>query len=114
MIRFAWQQFRIQAAIALAALVAVAAIVLVTGPQLARLYRLHETVSLLNKYGTFEDTCSLARPRSRRRPSTPGSTRRAILSRRSRMRSLTKFGLWEDFDGSQDEQVGVTPDSIFS
>lgn len=59
MIRFAWRQFRLQAAIALAALVVVAAIVFVTGPQLVHLYRLHETVSLLNKYGTFEDIATL-------------------------------------------------------
>lgn len=59
MIRFAWQQFRLQAAVALAALAAVAAIVLVTGPQLAHLYKLHETGALLNKYGSYQDIATL-------------------------------------------------------
>ena len=59
MIRFAWHQFRLQAAIALAALAAVAAVVLVTRPQLVDLYTLHETNALLNRYGTFEGIATL-------------------------------------------------------
>jgi hypothetical protein len=59
MIRFAWQQFRLQAAIALAALAVVAAIVLVTGPQLVHLYKLHQMGALLNRYGSYQDIATL-------------------------------------------------------
>jgi len=59
MIRFAWQQFRLQAAIALAALAVVAAIVLVTGPQLVHLYKLHQMGALLNRYGSYQDVATL-------------------------------------------------------
>ena len=59
MIRFAWQQFRLQAAIALAALAVVAAIVFVTGPQLVHLYKLHQMSALLNRYGSYQDIATL-------------------------------------------------------
>jgi hypothetical protein len=54
MIRFTWRQFRLQAVIAFATLVVVAAIVLITGPHLVHLSKLHETDALLNDYGSLE------------------------------------------------------------
>lgn len=59
MIRFAWQQFRLQAAIAGAILAVVAVIVVAIHPQLVHLFRLHETAALMNKYGSYEDVATL-------------------------------------------------------
>jgi hypothetical protein len=59
MIRFAWLQFRLQAAIAFGALAVVAVLVVATRPGLLHLYRLHETDALLNRYGSLEGIATL-------------------------------------------------------
>lgn len=59
MIRFAWRQFRLQAAIAFGALAVIAVLFVVTRPQLVHFYKLHETDALLNQYGSLENVVRL-------------------------------------------------------
>lgn len=59
MIRFAWHQFRLQAAIAFGALAVIAGVFVATRPQLVHLYKLHETDALLNQYGLLENIARL-------------------------------------------------------
>jgi hypothetical protein len=54
MIRLAWRQFRMQAAIAFGALVVIAVALVATRPQLVHLYKIHDTNLLLNKYSDLQ------------------------------------------------------------
>jgi hypothetical protein len=58
-IRFAWRQFRLQALIACAALGAVAALAIVTRPELVHLFKRHDTNALLNNYASYENIARL-------------------------------------------------------
>jgi hypothetical protein len=55
MIRFAWRQFRLQAAIAFGALAVIAVVLALSHPHLVHLYKLHEKDALLNSYGSLEN-----------------------------------------------------------